>query len=241
MSETVSIPNLRGASASSVGSGLTGLPQRLVQDGVVSEADARAALDAAREKKSHFVTQLVGSGAASARDIAIAASSEFGVPLFDLDSLQVDMDLAKLVSEKLLAKHRVLPMFRRGKRLFLGVSDPTDLHAIDEIKFQTSMSVDAIVVEDDKLQKLVDKAIETAESSVMPDLGEEEGLELEGLEAPGATNSKPTASPATTSTTPPSSATSTSCCSTPSARAPRTSTSSPTRRCTGCATASTAC
>ncbi len=184
MSETVSIPNLR-PTASATGSGLTGLPQRLVQDGVVSEADARAALDAAREKKSHFVTQLVGSGAASARDIAIAASSEFGVPLFDLDSLQVDMDLAKLVSEKLLAKHRVLPMFRRGKRLFLGVSDPTDLHAIDEIKFQTSMSVDAIVVEDDKLQKLVDKAIETAESSVMPDLGEEEGLELEGLEVTG--------------------------------------------------------
>nr|PZN64632.1 MAG: type IV-A pilus assembly ATPase PilB [Pseudomonadota bacterium] len=164
---------------------MTGLPQRLVQDGVISEADARAALAAAKEKKSHFVTQLVGSGAASARDIALAASSEFGVPLFDLDALVLDTEVTRLVSEKLLAKHRVLPMFRRGKRLFLGVSDPTDLHAIDEIKFQTSMGVDAIVVEDDKLQKLVDKAIESAESTAMPDLGEDEGLELEGLEVSG--------------------------------------------------------
>src|SRR5690606_40066961 len=95
------------------------------------------------------------------------------------------MDTTRLVSEKLLAKHRVLPMFKRGKRLYLGVSDPTDLHAIDEIKFQTSMGVDAIVVEDDKLQKMVDKAIEGAESSSMPDLGEDEGMELDGLEVTG--------------------------------------------------------
>ena len=88
------------------------------------------------------------------------------------------------MSDKLLAKHRVLPMFRRGKRLFLGVADPTDLHAIDEIKFQTGMGVDAVVVEDDKLQKAVDKAIEGAEAQ-MPDLGEDEGMELDGLEVSG--------------------------------------------------------
>jgi type IV pilus assembly protein PilB len=185
MSETASIPNLRAAGTSATGVGLTGLPQRLVQDGVISEADAHAALAAAKEKKSHFVTQLVGAGAASARDIAIAASAEFGVPLFDLDALVLDPEVTKLVSEKLLAKHRVLPMFRRGKRLFLGVSDPTDLHAIDEIKFQTSMGVDAIVVEDDKLQKLVDKAIEVGETTAMPNFGEDEGLELDGLEVSG--------------------------------------------------------
>jgi type IV pilus assembly protein PilB len=185
MSETVSIPNLRGGGGAGAGSGLTGLPQRLVQDGVISEQDAKSALAAARERRSHFVTQLIGSGAASARDIAVAASAEFGVPLFDLDSVALDLDITRLVSEKLLAKHRVLPIFRRGKRLFLGVSDPTDLHAIDEIKFQTSMGVDAVVVEDDKLQKLVDKAIDGAENQTMPDLGEDEGFELDGLEVSG--------------------------------------------------------
>src|SRR5262245_61359594 len=165
-------------------SGLTGLPQRLVQDGVISEEDALNALAAARDKKSHFVTQLVGSGAAKPRDIAQAAAGEFGVPLFDLDALPIDLEITRLVSDKLLAKHRVLPMYRRGKRLFLGVSDPTDLHAVDEIKFQTGLGVDAVVVEDDKLQKLVDKAIEGAEAT-MPTLSEDEGVELDGLEVSG--------------------------------------------------------
>ena len=161
---------------------LSGLPQRLVQDGVIGEDEAYVALSAARERKSHFVTQLVGAGAAKPRDIAVAAATEFGVPLFDLDALPLDLEVTRLVSDKLLAKHRVLPMFRRGKRLFLGVSDPTDLHAIDEIKFQTGMGVDAVVVEDDKLQRLVDKAIEGAETQ--PLLSDDEGAELD-LEVSG--------------------------------------------------------
>jgi type IV pilus assembly protein PilB len=163
---------------------LSGLPQRLVQDGVISEEQAHTALTAARDKKSHFVTQLVGAGSAKPRDIAVAAANEFGVPLLDLDALPIDLEVTRLVTDKLLAKHRVLPMFKRGKRLFLGVSDPTDLHAIDEIKFQTGLGIDAIVVEDDKLQKLVDKAIEGAESQ-MPTISEEEGVDLEGLEVSG--------------------------------------------------------
>jgi type IV pilus assembly protein PilB len=163
---------------------LSGLPQRLVQDGVISEEAAHIALAAARDKKSHFVTQLVGAGVAKPRDIANAAAAEFGVPLFDLDALPIDLEVSRLVSDKLLAKHRVLPMFKRGKRLFLGVSDPTDLHAIDEIKFQTGLGVDAVIVEDDKLQRLVDKAIEGAETQ-MPNLGDDDGVELDGLEVSG--------------------------------------------------------
>ncbi len=143
-----------------------------------------AALQAASEKKTSFVTQLVQAGTVRARDIAIAASAEYGVPLFDLDALAVDLDAVRSVSEKLLAKHRVLPLFRRGKRLFVGVADPTNQHAIDEIKFQCGMSVEAIVVEDDKLQKLLDKAIEQVDTS-MPNLGDDEGVDLEALEVSG--------------------------------------------------------
>jgi type IV pilus assembly protein PilB len=166
-------------------SGLGGLPQRLVQDGVVEEAAMLEALNASREKKTSVVTQLVSSGAANARDIAIAASNEFGVPLFDLDSVAFDNDITRLVSDKLLTKHRVLPVFRRGKRLFLAVADPTNLHAIDEIKFATGLGVEAVVVEDDKLQKAVDKAIEQADAQ-MPNLGgDDEGVDLEGLEVTG--------------------------------------------------------
>jgi type IV pilus assembly protein PilB len=165
-------------------SGLGGLPQRLVQDGVVEEAAMMEAVNVARERKSSVVTQLVSSGAANARDIAVAASNEFGVPLIDLDSINLDLDVVRLVSDKLVAKHRVLPVFRRGKRLFLAVADPTNLHAIDEIKFQTSLGIEAVIVEDDKLQKAVDKALEQADSQ-MSGLTDEEGIDLEALETSG--------------------------------------------------------
>jgi type IV pilus assembly protein PilB len=165
--------------------GLGGLPQRLVQDGVVEESAMLNALQAAKDRKSSFVTQLITAGAAKARDIAIAASTEFGVPLYDLDSHQVDLDTVKLVQDKLMQKHRCLPLYRRGKRLFLGVADPTNLHAIDEIKFQTGLGIEAIVVEDDKLQKLIDKASEQAEAA-MPQLTDDEtGFDLENLDVSG--------------------------------------------------------
>src|SRR5580700_5868955 len=165
-------------------SGLGGLPQRLVQDGVVEEAAMLEALNTARERKMSVVTQLVTSGAANARDIAIAAATEFGVPLFDLDALSIDPETIRLVSDKLLAKHRVLPLFKRGKRMFLAVADPTNTHAVDEIKFQTGLGVDAVIVEDDKLQKAVDKAIEQAEAQITT-FTEEDGIDLENLEVSG--------------------------------------------------------
>src|SRR6201993_3471272 len=165
-------------------SGFGGLPQRLVQDGVVEEAAMLEAVNAARERKTSVVTQLVASGAANARDIAVAASNEFGVPLFDLEAVTVDLDAVRLVSDKLLSKHRVLPLFRRGKRLFLAVADPTNLHAIDEVKFQTSLGIEAIVVEDDKLQRAIDKALEQVDNQ-MQALTDEADVDLESLEVTG--------------------------------------------------------
>ncbi|MGH7122311.1 MAG: ATPase, T2SS/T4P/T4SS family, partial [Acetobacteraceae bacterium] len=142
------------------------------------------AVNAAQAHKTSIVTQLVANSTASARDIAIAAASEFGVPLFDLEAVNLDLDTVKLVSDKLLAKHRVLPIFKRGKRLFLAVADPTTLHSVDEIRFQTGLSIEAVVVEDDKLQKALDKAIEQADSQ-MPAFSEEDGVDLEALEVSG--------------------------------------------------------
>ena len=164
--------------------GLGGLPQRLVQDGVVEEAAVLEALNTAKERKIALVTQLVESGAAQARDIAVAASNEFGVPLLDLDAITLDPETVRLVNDKLVAKHRVLPLFRRGKKLFLGVADPTHLHAIDEIKFQTSLSIEVVVVDDDKLQSAIDKAIEQADSQITA-FANEGDVDLESLEVSG--------------------------------------------------------
>jgi type IV pilus assembly protein PilB len=160
-----------------------GLAQRLVQDGLLDDAAMHDAIAKAREKRTSLVTHLVANNLASARDIAISASNEFGVPLLDLDAVLPDPDVFRVVNDKLMQKHRVLPLMKRGKRLFLAVADPTNLHALDEIRFQTSMSIEFVVVEDDKLQKLVDKAIDQAEA-IMPNMGDDD-FDLENLEVTG--------------------------------------------------------
>jgi type IV pilus assembly protein PilB len=164
---------------------LSGLPQRLVQDGLVDEAAMLDAIASARERKTHLVSWLVSHEMAAARDIAIAAAQEFGMPLLDLDAASIDVDIVRLVSDKLLAKHRILPLVKRGKRLHVAVSDPTILHAVDEIKFQTGLAIEAVVVEDDKLQRAVQKAIEQVDTS-MPTLGGEEDFDLENLDVSSA-------------------------------------------------------
>jgi type IV pilus assembly protein PilB len=163
---------------------LTGLPRRLVQDGVVSEADLMAALNAIEGKSANLVPHLVANRLGDARQIAIAAAHEFGVPLLDLDAVDLDLEVVKLVDEKLLLKHRILPILQRGKRLFLAVCDPTNLQALDEIKFQTTLRIDAIVVEQDKLETRVARAIEAVDTS-MSNLGDDEGFDLENLEISG--------------------------------------------------------
>src|ERR1700682_3523172 len=142
---------------------LGGLAQRLVQDGLLDEPSMQDAITKAKEKRLNLVTHLVAANLATARDIAISASNEFGVPLLDLDAVAADADAIRAVSDKLLLKHRVFPLMKRGKRLFLAVADPTNLHALDEIRFQTSMSIEFVVVEDDKLQMAVGKAMDQAE------------------------------------------------------------------------------
>lgn len=162
---------------------LQGLPQRLIQDGLVDEQTMTQAMVASKEADTNLVSHLVSQGIADAKEIAIAASQEFGVPLLDLDAIALDLDVVKLVSDKLLAKHRVLPLMKRGKRLFVAVSDPTNLHALDEIKFQTGLSVEAVVVEEDKLQKIASKTMEQVDTQ-MPAMSDDD-LDLENLEVTG--------------------------------------------------------
>src|SRR5690606_39348525 len=116
--------------------------------------------EAVKNQSGSLVAYLVENQMGSARQIAVAAAHEFGVPLLDLDAIEVDLDVVRLVDDKLLAKHRVLPILQRGKRLYIAVGDPTNLQAIDEIKFQTTLRVEPIVVEQDKLEMRVQRALE---------------------------------------------------------------------------------
>ncbi len=161
-------------------SGLQGLPQRLVADGLVGETQMVEAITAAKERRVSIVPYLVEHNLADAREIAIAASQEFGAPLLDLDAIQPDLDTVRIVSEKILRKHRVMPLVKRGKRLFVAISDPTNLHALDEVKFATGFSVEAVVVEEDKLDKLLSQSLEQVDTS-MPELAGDD-FEMDSLE-----------------------------------------------------------
>jgi type IV pilus assembly protein PilB len=159
---------------------LTGLPRRLVQDGIVTEEVVVQAAEAARKAKEPLVSYLVDNEMADARAIAVAASHEFGVPLLDIDAIDIDIDTVRAVDAKLLTKHRVLPLVKRGKRLFLGISDPTNLQAIDDVQFQTSLRIDPVVVEEGKLMERINKAIEAADTSMSG--FEDDDFDLENLE-----------------------------------------------------------
>jgi type IV pilus assembly protein PilB len=162
---------------------LTGLSRRLVHDGVIEEEAILQAVKDAQADKANLVDWLVKQELADARRIAVAAAHEFGVPLFDLDAMNMDVDAVRLVDQKLLTKHRVLPMMARGKRLFVALADPTNLHAIDEIKFQTGMRIDPVVVEQDKLEEAVTSALEAVDTSMSS--FDEDDFDLESLDISG--------------------------------------------------------
>jgi type IV pilus assembly protein PilB len=147
-------------------SNLAGLPRRLVQDGIVSEDKLQAAAESAKKERLPLIAYLVNEEIADARAIAVAASHEFGVPLLDLDAVEVDIDVVRAVDQNLISKHRVLPLVKRGQRIFLGIADPTNLQAIDDIKFATSLRVDPVVVEQDKLEERINRAIEAVDTSM---------------------------------------------------------------------------
>jgi type IV pilus assembly protein PilB len=164
-------------------SSLSGLPRRLVQDGIVSEESILEALEAARKAKIPLVSYLVQNELAESRGIAVAASHEFGVPLLDLDAIEIDIETLRAVDQKLLNKHQVLPLIKRGQRLFLGISDPTNLQAIDDVKFQTSLRIDPVVVEESKLQERINKALEAMDTT-MSSLDDDD-FDLENLDVSG--------------------------------------------------------
>ena len=157
---------------------LGGLPRRLVGDGLLDENLARDIQQKALKTNAPFVTLLVQEKHAEPHAIAWAASMEFGAALLDFSSMELDPAVVSAVAPKLIQKHHAIPLFKRGKKLFVGLSDPTNLQALDEIKFATGCNTEAILLEEDKLAEAIEQAINAAESASM-DLGDED---LDNLE-----------------------------------------------------------
>jgi type IV pilus assembly protein PilB len=161
---------------------LTGLARRLVSEGLLEEADASQTFQEALRQKAFFVSHLVENKLVSSLDIAHAASTEFGIPLFDLDAITIDPDTIRMVAQNLIKKHHVLPLYKRGTRLFIAISDPTNLQALDEIKFHIGTpNVEAILVEENKLIRAIHETLE-ATTTPLADLQTEDFSDLDNLE-----------------------------------------------------------
>jgi type IV pilus assembly protein PilB len=156
--------------------GITGIARRLVLDGHLSEPDARRALDDAGKEKKSVHAWLLTHKLASPAQIAAANSLEFGVPLMDITGLDLAQSAVKLIDEKLINQHHVLPLYKRGNRLFVGIADPTNTRALDEIKFAANMTVEPILVDEAQLQRGIELAM-TQSDNMNQDMGDDEGLE----------------------------------------------------------------
>ncbi len=164
---------------------ISGLARALVQAGRLKETEAEELMQQALAAKIPLIDQIIAAHKASASEIAIFSSETFGYPLLDLDAFNTDLIPKDAIDRKLVAAHRVVPLNKRGNRLSIAIADPTNLRALDEIRFQTGLAVDPIVVDHGKLMPLVAKVAETtddalraiADDDINLDFGEEEAGE----------------------------------------------------------------
>ncbi len=157
---------------------ISGLARAMVQHGLLTEYDAEALQSQAQASNIGFVEQILVTKKMSSSQIAVFASRAFGAPLLDLTGFDFDLINKEFVDPKIAATRRVLPLHKRGNRLFVAVSDPANLQALEEVRFKTNLVVDPVVVEDDKLGKAIEKVVESL-GKTLKDLVNDSDLEVD--------------------------------------------------------------
>ncbi|MDC0661781.1 type IV-A pilus assembly ATPase PilB [Marinobacter sp. SS21] len=160
---------------------LTGLARRFVDDDLLTEEAAKDAFIQASHNRTPLISYLVQNNLADSKGLAYSAAMEFGVSVLDLSAFLPEMMPENLVDEKLIRKHNTLPLYKRGNRLFIAVSDPTNIQALDEIKFNTGLSTEAVLVDDAVLRVAIERYFEAADTT----MGDLEDADLEGVETEG--------------------------------------------------------
>ncbi len=165
---------------------LSGLARRLVEDNLLEESAARNASKEAAKIRVPFVTHLVENKLVSAKDIANSASEEFGTPLLDLSALDPESVPKNMADEKLIRANHAIPIFHRGNRLFVAVSDPTNRKGLEDIGFQTGIATEEVLVEENKLTAFIEAFLEAEEGGGLGDLDDEDvDLSLEMVDEEG--------------------------------------------------------
>ena len=156
-------------------SNLSGIARQFVQQQLLTEQQAEDLNQQANKEQRSFILQSLISGACKSKDVAVLVSNEFGLPLVDLSSIAPEHFATDLISDELLEKHKILPIYKRGNRLHIAQADPSDLQALDDVKFASGMTVEATIVEYDKLNIILEKL--NAGASAFDDLDGDLDLE----------------------------------------------------------------
>jgi len=171
--------------AANIASNLTGICRAMVQQGMLSPEEGETLQSQARASGEPFMQHMLRNRRFHADQLAAFASQTFGVPYFDLDAIDPQLLPQNVVDNKLLQKHHALPLARRGNRLYLAVSDPSNLQALDDIKFQTGLVVDPVVVALDKLARFIDKHGEQTQDDILKTIDTDDlNLDFADEEAP---------------------------------------------------------
>ena len=157
---------------------LSGLARALVQAGRLKEAEAESLLVQSLASKTSLIEQMVAANKTTFLDVARFAADKFGYPLLDLAAIDEANIQKSAVDRKLIAAHRVVPLHKRGNLLAIAIADPTNLRALDEIRFQTGLAVDPVIVEENKLVPLVAKLSETVEETLKTFASDDINLEF---------------------------------------------------------------
>lgn len=165
---------------------LIGLARQVVEAGLLEEQKAQDAVQQAKRNQTPLVTWLVQNKLVKSRTLMEIAADQFGVAYFDLAAINPEVFPKELVTEKLARQHRALPLYKRANKLYIAISDPGNHQAVADIQFSSGMTVEPLLVEDDKLGQAIDKLYESATGGLdgMDDV-ELDGLDLEGAEAKG--------------------------------------------------------
>lgn len=158
---------------------LVGLARAAVDAGLLEESKAVDAMQQARRNSTPLVTWLVQNKLAPAKRLMELAADQFGVAYMDLDAINPEVFAKDSVSEKLARQHRILPLYKRGNKLYIAMSDPANQQAVNDVQFSTGLSVEGLLVEDDKLGQAIDRLYDSPAAA----LEGLDDLELDGFES----------------------------------------------------------
>jgi len=152
----------------------------MAQHGLMSEYEAEALQTQAQSAGIAFVEQLLSGKRITAQQLAVFASRTFGIPLLDLASFDTEQIQREWVDLKIAQARRVLPLFKRSNKLFVAISDPANLQALEEVRFKTSLVPEPVVVEDDKLAQAIQRMVDST-GTTLRDMANLDDIEV-GLE-----------------------------------------------------------